>query len=410
MGELLAKRDKKEVVKDIILRLHRGLSLEEAKRTFEEEVGSISSTEIAEIEQSLMNEGLSPEEIKKFCNVHALLFQSALEKSISKEEAPIHPVTLFKLENREIEKRTNSLRELADNLDKYGAAEVKDRISRLLEELRGIDIHYTRKEQLLFPSLERHGFYGPSKVMWGKDDEIRDLLKKAISEIDEIEGSSGLEAYIRDVLNPLIEEIEGMIFKEENILFPTSIEKLDVDEWVEILRESDEIGYAFIEKPRETAALIEELKKAVIEEPIIKDNSIIFPTGELRANELMAILNTLPVDITFVDGDDRVRYFSDNGDRIFVRTKSVLGRKVQNCHPPQSLDRVEEILRSFKEGRRRSAEFWINYKGRFVYIRYIPVRDVHGRYLGTVEVTQDITNIKGLEGERRLLDEEDRSK
>jgi len=410
MGELLAKRDKKEVVKDIILRLHRGLSLEEAKRTFEEEVGSISSTEIAEIEQSLMNEGLSPEEIKKFCNVHALLFQSALEKSISKEEAPIHPVTLFKLENREIEKRTNSLRELADNLDKYGAAEVKDRISRLLEELRGIDIHYTRKEQLLFPSLERHGFYGPSKVMWGKDDEIRDLLKKAISEIDEIEGSSGLEAYIRDVLNPLIEEIEGMIFKEENILFPTSIEKLDVDEWVEILRESDEIGYAFIEKPRETAALIEELKKAVIEEPIIKDNSIIFPTGELRANELMAILNTLPVDITFVDGDDRVRYFSDNGDRIFVRTKSVLGRRVQNCHPPQSLDRVEEILRSFKEGRRRSAEFWINYKGRFVYIRYIPVRDVHGRYLGTVEVTQDITNIKGLEGERRLLDEEDRSK
>jgi PAS domain S-box-containing protein len=410
MGELLAKRDKKEVVKDIILRLHRGLSLEEAKRTFEEEVGSISSTEIAEIEQSLMNEGLSPEEIKKFCNVHALLFQSALEKSISKEEAPIHPVTLFKLENREIEKRTNSLRELADNLDKYGAAEVKDRISRLLEELRGIDIHYTRKEQLLFPSLERHGFYGPSKVMWGKDDEIRDLLKKAISEIDKIEGSSGLEAYIRDVLNPLIEEIEGMIFKEENILFPTSIEKLDVDEWVEILRESDEIGYAFIEKPRETAALIEELKKAVIEEPIIKDNSIIFPTGGLRANELMAILNTLPVDITFVDGDDRVRYFSDNGDRIFVRTKSVLGRKVQNCHPPQSLDRVEEILRSFKEGRRRSAEFWINYKGRFVYIRYIPVRDVHGRYLGTVEVTQDITNIKGLEGERRLLDEEDRSK
>lgn len=410
MGELLAKRDKKEVVKDIILRLHRGLSLEEAKRTFEEEVGSISSTEIAEIEQSLMNEGLSPEEIKKFCNVHALLFQSALEKSISKEEAPIHPVTLFKLENREIEKRTNSLRELADNLDKYGAAEVKDRISRLLEELRGIDIHYTRKEQLLFPSLERHGFYGPSKVMWGKDDEIRDLLKKAISEIDKIEGSSGLEAYIRDVLNPLIEEVEGMIFKEENILFPTSIEKLDVDEWVEILRESDEIGYAFIEKPRETAALIEELKKAVIEEPIIKDNSIIFPTGGLRANELMAILNTLPVDITFVDGDDRVRYFSDNGDRIFVRTKSVLGRKVQNCHPPQSLDRVEEILRSFKEGRRRSAEFWINYKGKFVYIRYIPVRDVHGRYLGTVEVTQDITNIKGLEGERRLLDEEDRSK
>ena len=176
--------------------------------------------------------------------------------------------------------------------------------------------------------------------------------------------------------------------------------------WVEILKESDEIGYLFIEKPRETAALIEELKRAVIEELTIKDGSIIFPTGELRANELMAILNTLPVDITFVDRDDRVRYFSDNKDRIFMRTRSVIGRRVQNCHPPQSVDRVEEILRSFKEGRRSSAELWINFKGRFIYIRYFPVRDVNGRYLGTIEVTQDITDIKELKGKRRLLDEE----
>lgn len=406
MGEILGKENKKEIIRDIILKLHQGLSVEEAKELFERKVGSVTSTEITEIEQSLINEGLSPEEIKKFCNVHALLFQSALEKSISKEEAPIHPVTLFKLENREIEKRVNSLKKLIEDIDKYDLAEIKDKIRNLLEELKGIDIHYTRKEQLLFPFLEKHGFYGPSKVMWGKDNEVRDLLKRSISEIDSVQDPSGLEAYIKNALNPLIEEIEGMIFKEEKILFPTSIEKLDLDEWVEILKESDEIGYVFIEKPRETAALIEELKRAVIEEPTIKDGSIIFPTGELRANELMAILNTLPVDITFVDKDDRVRYFSDNKDRIFVRTRSVIGRRVQNCHPPQSMDRVEEILRSFKEGRRSSAEFWINFKGRFIYIRYFPVRDVNGRYLGTIEVTQDITDIKELKGERRLLDEE----
>ena len=363
MGELLAHRDKKEVVKEIILRLHRGLSVDEAKELFEREVGSITSMEIAEIEQSLINEGLSPEEIKKFCNIHALLFQSALEKSVSKEEAPIHPVSLFKHENREIEKRVNSLRKLIEESNKYGLTEMKNEIRGLLDELKSINVHYTRKEQLLFPFLEKHGFHGPSKVMWGKDNEIRDLLKKGASEIDKIKDSSALESYIKGVLNPLIEEIEGMIFKEENILFPTSIEKLDVGEWVEILKESDEIGYIFIEKPKETTALIEELKMAVIEEPTIKDDSIIFPTGELKANELMGILNTLPVDITFVDRDDKVRYFSDNRDRIFARTKSVIGRKVQNCHPPQSLDKVEEILSSFKEGRRSSADFWIHFKG-----------------------------------------------
>ncbi|MBS7644612.1 MAG: DUF438 domain-containing protein [Candidatus Bathyarchaeia archaeon] len=410
MGELLAKRDRKEVVKDIILKLHQGLPVNKAKEIFEREVGSISSAEIAEIEQSLMDEGLSPEEIKGFCNVHALLFQSALEKSVSKEEAPIHPVSLFKLENREIEKRVNSLKELRDNVEKYGLAEIKNRIRILLDEMRGIDVHYTRKEQLLFPFLERHGFYGPSKVMWGKDNEIRDLLKRGISGIDGVRDQPGLEVYIKNILNQLIEEVEGMIFKEENILFPTSIEKLDVEDWVEILKESDKVGYVFIEKPKETTALMEELRKAIIEEPVIKDNAIIFPTGELHVNELMAMLNTLPVDITFVDKEDRVQYFSDKKDRIFVRTRSVIGRKVQNCHPPQSVDRVEEILRSFREGRRSSAEFWINFKDRFIYIRYFPVRGIHGEYLGTIEVTQDITDIKELKGERRLLDEGYKSK
>jgi len=407
MSENLSKGEKKKTMKDIILKLHQGISVEVAKERFEKEVGNISSTEIAEIEQSLIDEGLSPEEIKKFCNVHALLFQSALEKSVSEETSAAHPIYLFRLENREIEKLIDSLKERIERRKEYDLPQIKQTIEELLNRLRGIKIHYERKEQLLFPFLEKRGFYGPSKVMWGKDNEIKDLLEKALSEIEKVNRGEDLEESVEKTLNPLIEEVSGMIFKEENILFPTSLEKLSADDWVEILKESDEVGYAFIEKPKETQALMHELKDALLEEPIFEDNRVSLPTGALKLKELMWVLNTLPVDITFVDKEDRVRYFSDNRERIFTRTKSIIGRKVQNCHPPQSVDMVEKILNSFKDGKRDSADFWINLEGKLVHIRYFAVRDRDRNYLGTLEVTQDITEIKKLQGEKRLYDERD---
>ncbi|MFH1624014.1 MAG: DUF438 domain-containing protein [Pseudomonadota bacterium] len=407
MGGSRNKPAKKEIMKDIILKLHAGLSVEEAKERFETEVGNISSTEIADIEQTLINEGLSPEEIKKFCNVHALIFQSALQKAASEETSPSHPVYLFKLENREIEKLTNSLKETIEKGEGGELPSLKERARDLLLKLRGVEAHYERKEQLLFPFLEKQGFMGPSKVMWGKDNEIRDLLKTALAEIEGVNKQEEFDAYAKKALEPLIEEVEGMIFKEENILFPTSLEKLEPGDWVEILSESNDIGYVFIEKPAETEVLIRDLKAALLEEPVFQDGAIAMPTGTVRLNELMYLLNTLPVDLTFVDRDDTVRYFTEGRDRIFHRTRSVIGRKVQNCHPPQSVDAVEKILGLFKEGRKDVSDFWINYEGRFVYIRYFAVRDKDGLYLGTVEVTQDITGIKKLEGERRLLDEGD---
>ena len=395
------KQKKKEIMKDIIRKLHEGLTIEEAKERFEKEIGTASSTEIAEIEQSLIDEGLSPEEIKKFCNVHALLFQSALEKSIIKETSPSHPVYLFKLENREIEKIADSLKKLKEEREEE-LSRTKRKLNDLLNELRGIEIHYARKELVLFPFLEKQGFTGPSKVMWGKDNEVRDLLKKAISSVEEIKDIKDLEPYSKNSLDPLIEEVIGMIFKEENILFPTCLEKLSANDWVEILKESDKVGYVFVKKPKETEALVKDLKSAMLEEPVFEDNEISLPTGKLRLKELMSVLNTLPVDITFVDNEDKVRYFSDSKERIFLRTKSVIGIKVQNCHPPQSLETVEKILDSFKEGKRDTVDFWINVEGKFVYIRYFAIRDEAGSYLGTLEVSQDLTEIKKLEGEKRL--------
>lgn len=408
MSESLKKKEnKKEVIKDIILKLHQGLSIEEAKKKFEEEAGTITSSEIAEIEQSLINEGMPVDEIKKFCNVHALLFESSLSQLVAKEESSTHPIYLFKLENREIEKLTDSIKELLINKDIQALEVFRQELKKLLLELKGVELHYTRKEQLLFPFLEKYGFMGPSKVMWGKDNEIRNLLKNSILKIEELGTKQQLESYIKEYVNPLIEEVAGMIFKEENILFPASQEKLNSNDWIDILKESDEVGYAFIEKPKETSRMISELMKTVVIEPEIKNgNEINFPSGVLELKELMWILNSLPVDITFVDKDDTVKYFSDNKDRVFIRTRSIIGRKVQNCHPPQSVEIVERLLAEFKNGKRDQADFWINFKNRLIFIKFLAVRDEGLNYLGTIEITMDITDIRSLKGEKRLIDEE----
>ncbi|MBI4334796.1 MAG: DUF438 domain-containing protein [Chloroflexi bacterium] len=398
---------KKQVVKDIILQLHKGLSVMEAKQRFENECGAITSSEIAEIEQSLINDGLSPDEIKKFCNVHALLFQSALEKTLAKETSPSHPVHLFKLENREIEKLLKTLKDAVSRRTTTDLLAFKRGVKDVLVTLRGVETHYERKEQVLFPFLEKQGFMGPSKVMWGKDNEVRDLLKAAISGIDAITGDADFKSFEEKTLNVLIEEVEGMVFKEENILFPTCLEKLPASDWVEVLKASDEVGYAYIEKPKETEVLIRELNEALVEEPVIQDNAVAFPSGSVSLSELMCLLNTLPVDLTFVDREDRVKYFTEGKARIFTRPRAVIGRAVQNCHPPQSLDVVQKIVTAFKDGTKDFFEFWINFRGRLVHIRYFAVRDRERRYLGTLEMSQDITDIKKLEGERRLLSERD---
>ncbi|MEM4347330.1 MAG: DUF438 domain-containing protein [Candidatus Altiarchaeota archaeon] len=386
MAEIL-KNKKKEVVKEIIKQLHQGLSFEKAEEILLKEIGTITSHEIAEIEQSLINEGITVEEIKKFCNVHALLFETALKQEL-KEVSNAHPIYIFKLENREIEKILSQLK----------GERKKEKIRELLYKLRDIDKHYTRKEQLLFPYLERAGFYGPSKVMWGKHNDIRQMLRDAINKVDIVETED-----LTHFLKPLIEEIEGMIFKEENILFPVSLEKLKIDDWIEILKQSRDVGYCYIEAPKDIEKLVEEIKRTTVEEPVYHDGIIEFPSGELSLEELVNILNNLPVDITFIDKNDTVAYFSETKNRIFLRPRAVLKRNVRNCHPPQSLDKVEEILNDFKSGKRDVAEFWINFKGRFVHIRYFAIRDQNGVYLGTLEVIQDITEIRKLEGEKRLL-------
>ncbi|HET6487674.1 MAG TPA: DUF438 domain-containing protein [Spirochaetia bacterium] len=393
---------KKKLVGDIIRQLHQGLPVEKAKDRILEEVGRLSSAEITGIEQSLIEEGLPAEEIKRFCNVHALLFEHALEQAVATPDQPAHPVNALTRENRHIEEISARLKKALSTGDAAGARSA-------LTELRGVDRHYAIKENAIFPFLERHGFTGPSKVMWSKHDEIRALLKRA-------EAGAPNEMPDPGALSALTAEVDGMVFKEEKILFPAALERIDTSEWVQVLKGAEEIGYPYAG----TAGLHQRLEEAEALEsgsaagsgggsvaaPTAAPGTVALPSGTLTVEQLTAMLDTLPVDISFVDAEDRVRYFSQSKDRIFVRATSVLGRAVQDCHPPKSLERVNRIIASFRSGARDHADFWIDLHGKRVHIRYFAVRNPAGKFLGTLEVTQDIGPLQALTGERRLEQEE----
>ena len=207
------------------------------------------------------------------------------------------------------------------------------------------------------------------------------------------------------VLNQAIKEVTEMIFKEENILFPMALETLTEDEWVKIAAESEEIGFCLtspqgVWKPVRHALPIEGTV-----ETVAADGYIRFETGIVSFKQLETLLNHLPVDITFIDENDVVRYFSHGKERIFARTKAVIGRTVQNCHPPQSVHTVEKLLQDFKSGEKDAEDFWIQMKDKFIYIRYFAVRDEKGTYMGTLEFTQNVAGIRALEGQKRILSE-----
>ncbi len=388
---------KKKVVADIIRQLHDGLAVEQAKERILREVGTLSSADITTIEQSLIDEGVSPDEIKRFCNVHALLFEAALEEKVATPESSSHPVNMLRRENREIETLLAGFKAAVQELAGPGRAHALAAVKSRLEKLAGVDTHYAIKENAIFPYLEKNGFPGPSKVMWGKHNEVRAMMKDASAALARGEADPA-------ALTALATEIEGMIFKEENILFPAAQERISVKEWVEILKACDEIGYPYVRGSALHEALVE-TGKLEEQAAALGAGEVVMPSGRLSLEELVSALDTLPIDITFVDANDRVKYFSQSKERIFVRATSVIGRNVENCHPPQSVHKVKAIVDAFRAGTREHADFWIRMHGRFVYIRYFAVRGAEGRYLGTLEVTQDLTEIMKLEGERRLLDD-----
>jgi len=379
---------RKEALKAILRRLHAGESPQALTEEFRKAVGHITPLEIAQIEEELVREGISPEEIRRLCDLHLALFRESLEKE-EPLAPPWHPVGILMAEHRE-------LLRLVEHLNRAISRGDKDELDHIRQHLLDSEKHYLREENVLFPVLEKHGIVEPPRVMWSEHQEIRAIKK----EIQSAEGPR-----LKELAVTLGEMLASHFFKENRILFPAALRVVPEAEWPHLRAQFDEIGYCCFTPPVPQAPALAVAEKTRPAPSPAAEIRVRFPTGELSPEELEAILNTLPVDITFVDKDDTVRYFNASKDRIFVRTPAVIGRKVQNCHPEKSLPVVERILREFREKKREVAEFWINYKGRFVYIRYFPVWGRNGEYLGTLEVSQDITRVRELSGEKRLLDE-----
>jgi DUF438 domain-containing protein len=395
---------RQEILKYIIRGVHEGEDMEILKKKFRELIKDVDPSEISKMEQKLIEEGMPETEVKRLCDVHVQVFKESLEKQEIPEAPPGHPVHTFIQENRVAEKIMDEIEELVKRLgeqpDEKVFKDVLGGFGRLLEDLAKIDFHYQRKENQLFPFLEVHDISGPSQVMWGIHDDVRALLKKASQELSQEEPT----AFIK-ILKELIPTTREMIYKEEHILFPMSLEQLSQSEWKKVRLGEEEIGYSWV-KPEgmwPSDAGPEEPDTAPID-MVPGPKKIFLTEGGLSQEQVNLMLTHLPVDVTFVDNEDRVAYYSASKHRIFPRSPAIIGRHVQKCHPSKSVHIVEKILSEFKSGKKDTAEFWLQLEEKFIHIRYFAVRDSEGNYKGTMEVSQDLTDIRKLEGENRLLD------
>jgi len=407
MSEIIDnKAHRVRTLKHIIKHLHSGQAPEEVKQQMKELVRQTDYAEIMAMEQELIAEGMPVEEVRSMCDLHSQVTRDVMVQIKPRHEIPPgHPVDIFHRENEALGEVITRLRQAIQQADEATSStdpvEILVKIKSGFNELMDVDKHYQRKEHVLFSCLERHGITGPSKVMWAKDDDARALLKLLGRALSVLPDLSNLKNDIVPPAERAMAAVSEMIYKEENILLPMALDTLTEDEWAEIWAASPRYGWCLVE-PREGYTPPESVLRKAMELP--KDGVIMLPTGNVTVEQLHAVLSCLPLDLTFVDADDRVAFFTEGPERIFARSKAIIGRKVQHCHPPRSVEIVDRILEDFRSGRQNVAEFWIDFHGKFVHIRYFAVRDKAGAYLGTVELTQDIAPLRQLEGERRLLE------
>lgn len=397
----LSQKERKEALKAILLDLHAGGDTDELKARFADTIADISPSELAEVEQSLIADGLPEEEVKNFCTLHVQVFKESLDKDDVPSLPGGHPVHTYMMENRAAENIVAELDSLICDLGTPPDADMfaarKDSLLANLENLRQLDIHYTRKENQLFPTLEQHGITGPTQVMWAVHDDIRAAMKDAVSKT-----GSGIAQEAVPAIDQVSLVVKDMIYKEERILFPMSLENLTESDWVWVRKGEEDIGYAWVMPS--TGWEPTESVRAYDSGDVTTTSYVNLDTGALSLEQINLMLKHLPMDITYVDDNDQVAYFSATDDRIFPRSPGIIGRQVSKCHPPKSVHIVEKIVTAFKSGERDMAEFWIQRGGVFVHIRYFAVRDDEGTYKGTIEVSQDLTELRKLEGEQRLLD------
>ena len=389
------KQAQAEALKSILQQLSSGASVEDVREEFRKTFDTVEASEIAAAEAELIKTGTPIEEIQQLCNVHASLVEGSVEV-IAADPVMGHPLTVFYKENDGLEEF------LAGTYAEAKADFLSSKDNKLylkaLYELYKLDRHYSRKEQLMFPYLEKNGITAPPKVMWGKDDEIRGLIKQAIAKAEAGE-------YDEALFTEMESEVRGMIQKENEILKPMLVDNINDEGWKVIAQEGYQFGYAFIDGVEGVSP--SDIKAWVKDEQDLDQrrgsNDIDLPSGYFNVHELEALLNTLPYDITFVNADDRVQYFSENEHRVFPRTRTVLGRLVEDCHPPKSLHVVDSIVKDFKSGKKDKEFFWIQKDGQFIMIRFYAIRDAEGKYLGVRRIKKKISELRRLGGSKAMV-------
>jgi DUF438 domain-containing protein len=395
-------QERQELLKQIVRRLHDGEAPDSVKADFDSLVRDVDSTEIARMEQAIIAEGTPVEDVQRLCDVHVAVFKESLDEKPAARVEVGHPLDAYRRENVIVTDIVGELRNAVGQLRATQPAEDRSGlladISAGLTQLEPLAVHYQRKELQLFPALEAHDVTGPTKVMWALDDDIRDRLKTARTLLD-----AGDAVSLARLLDETLKMVDDMVYKEEKILFPTALSVITESEWQRMAEGDAEIGFAWVDgfpttPPAETAAP----SKAPAASPT-GELLLPLPTGSLTLAQLDVLFRALPFDLTFVDENDRVRFYSE-GERVFPRSPGVIGREVRNCHPPKSLHKVEQIVSEFKAGTKDVAEFWIQMAEKFVHIRYFALRDEDGSYKGTLEIVQDASHVRALEGERRIVD------
>lgn len=385
------------ILKDLILRLHAGEDEENIKAEFKEHFEQVSAFEISVMERRLMSQGIQAEEIMLLCNVHASLFNGSIESVYEfseEQDKPGHPIRVIKEENLAIETALDRLEKLLVVYLEEQAADLKHGLLLQLDILWEIDNHYSRKENSFFPIMERYGLTAPPKVMWGVDDEIRQFIKdfRLIIETDQLD--QAVEAF-----DKMKYEIEEMIVKEEEIMLPMIMPFFNEDDWISIADESDEIGYCIVKPDKKW-----EPKREVVDDSVESGN-IDLGLGYLTQKELRKVLDLQPLELTFIDANDIVKYFNETpGRKLFPRTRNAIGREVYNCHPPKSQPIVRKLIADFKAGEKDSETLWFQTRGTYVMVSYAAVRDDDGSYMGTLEWVQDIQHIINIDEEKRTID------
>ncbi len=384
---------------------------------YQEAIDNITPFDMVALEEKQIERGVNVKAIKKDIEKIINVLKPALDSYEWEKPEENHPIYFYMKENRKLEELLGKTKKTIKAL-KFGELKPKQFSKKItefeqqIEELSQFNCHYIRKENILFPYLEASWDYTrPLQVMWSIHDDIRAGWKEILAGVKKVKD-----------LTPEIDKKIGRLFlmsyrmahKEEQIIFPLAMEALTEADWAEMLLQEPEIGYFKIDGPDEEQ--LNESQQLLartgstrdIGRPgdgdNIKDAILEFATGRLSKEQLELIFNYLPIDITYVDENDEVRFFSDPPERIFPRSPAIIGRKVHNCHPPESLHIVEQIVEDFKAGSRDKARFWLTINDRFILIDYFSLRDNDNKYRGVIEVTQDITEIRKLEGEKRLLD------